>query len=77
VHFIAQPPMQYLAQWRMQLAAARLRDTDAKLVEIALDVGYESEAAFSRAFRRLVGVAPGAWRRARRTPAKAGVPAAR
>ena len=64
VHFIGQPPMQYLAQWRMQVAAARLRDTDAKLIEIALDVGYESEAAFSRAFRRLVGVAPGAWRRA-------------
>jgi AraC-like DNA-binding protein len=69
-HFIGQPPMQYLAQWRMQLAAGRLRDTDAKIIEIALDVGYESEAAFSRAFRRLVGVAPGAWRRARRVPAK-------
>ncbi len=52
VHFIGQPPMQYLAQWRMQLAASRLRDTDAKIIEIALDVGYESEAAFSRAFRR-------------------------
>jgi AraC-like DNA-binding protein len=61
----------------MQLAAARLRDTDAKLIEIALDVGYESEAAFSRAFRRLVGVAPGAWRRARRVPAKTGVPVGR
>jgi AraC-like DNA-binding protein len=67
VQFIGLPPMQYLAQWRMQLAAARLRDTDAKILEIALDVGYESEAAFSRAFRRLVGVAPGAWRRARRS----------
>jgi AraC-like DNA-binding protein len=70
VHFIGQPPMQYLAQWRMQVAAARLRDTDAKLIEIGLDVGYESEAAFSRAFRRVVGVAPGAWRRARRVPSK-------
>jgi AraC-like DNA-binding protein len=70
VHFIGQPPMQYLAQWRMQLAAGRLRDSDAKLIEIALDVGYESEAAFSRAFRRVVGVAPGAWRRTRRVPAK-------
>jgi len=65
-HFIGQPPMQYLAQWRMQLAAARLRDSDAKLIEVALDVGYESEAAFSRAFRRAVGQAPGAWRRAQR-----------
>lgn len=67
VHFIGQPPMQYLAQWRMQLAAAQLRDTDAKLIEIALDVGYESEAAFSRAFKRAVGESPGSWRRARRT----------
>jgi AraC-like DNA-binding protein len=47
-------------------AAVRLRDTDAKLLEIALDVGYESEAAFSRAFKREVGMAPGAWRRERR-----------
>lgn len=67
VHFIGQPPMQYLASWRMQLAAGRLRDTDAKVLDIALDVGYESEAAFSRAFKRLVGVAPGTWRRAHRT----------
>lgn len=65
VHFIGQPPMQYLTRWRMQLAAGRLRDTAAKVVEIALEVGYESEAAFSRAFKREVGVAPGAWRRAR------------
>ena len=65
-HFIGTPPMQYLTQWRMQLAAARLRDTDAKVVEIALEVGYESEAAFSRAFKRVVGVSPGAWRRKRR-----------
>jgi AraC-like DNA-binding protein len=70
VHFIGLPPMQYLAQWRMQLAAARLRDTDAKVLDIALDVGYESEAAFSRAFRRVVGMAPGAWRRTRRVSAK-------
>lgn len=66
VHFIGQPPMQYLAQWRMQLAAGRLRDSDAKVIEVALDVGYENEAAFSRAFRRAVGESPGAWRRTRR-----------
>jgi AraC-like DNA-binding protein len=66
VQFIGQPPMQYLAQWRMQLAAQRLRDTDTKLLEVALGVGYESEAAFSRAFKRAVGVAPGAWRAGRR-----------
>jgi transcriptional regulator GlxA family with amidase domain len=67
VHFIGQPPMQYLAQWRMQLAAGWLRDTDAKVVEVALEVGYENEAAFSRAFKRTVGKSPGAWRRARRS----------
>lgn len=66
VHFVGQPPMQYLAAWRMQLAATRLRDTDAKIIEVALDVGYESEAAFSRAFKRTVGESPGAWRRSRR-----------
>jgi AraC-like DNA-binding protein len=63
VHFIGQPPMQYLTQWWMQVASGLLRDTNAKLLEISLDVGYESEAAFSRAFKREVGVAPGAWRR--------------
>ncbi|HET9253048.1 MAG TPA: AraC family transcriptional regulator [Candidatus Eisenbacteria bacterium] len=66
VHFIGQPPMQYLAQWRMQVASGLLRDTDAKLVQIALDVGYESEAAFSRAFKRVAGVSPGAWRKGKR-----------
>jgi AraC-like DNA-binding protein len=68
VHFIGQPPMQYLAQWRMQLAAARLRDTDAKVIEIALEVGYENEAAFSRAFKRATGKPPAAWRRALQPP---------
>jgi len=66
VHFIGQPPMQYLAQWRMQVAAGHLRDSNAKVIEIALGVGYESEAAFSRAFKRATGVAPGAWRAGRR-----------
>jgi AraC-like DNA-binding protein len=66
VHFIGQPPMQYLTQWRMQVAASLLQDTSAKLVDIAQRVGYESEAAFSRAFKRVVGLAPGAWRRGER-----------
>jgi AraC-like DNA-binding protein len=69
VHFIGQPPMQYLTRWRMQLAAGRLRDTDAKVIDVALEVGYENETAFARAFRRAVGESPGAWRRARRRPA--------
>jgi len=65
VHFIGQPPMQYLTQWRMQVASGLLRDTNAKLTEVALNVGYESEAAFSRAFKRIAGSSPGAWRKAR------------
>jgi AraC-like DNA-binding protein len=62
VHFIGQPPMQYLTQWRMQVASRLLRDTTAKVIEIASSVGYESEAAFSRAFKREVGASPAAWR---------------
>ena len=67
VSFIGQPPMQYLAQWRMQLAASWLRDTDAKVLDIALGVGYDDETAFSRAFKRSVGAAPGTWRRTHRS----------
>ena len=59
---IGQPPMQYLAQWRMQVAAATLRDSGATVADVAASVGYESEAAFSRAFKRIVGVSPGARR---------------
>jgi AraC-like DNA-binding protein len=70
VHFIGASPMQYLTQWRMQLAAGWLRDTDAKVIEVALEVGYENEAAFSRAFKRTVGSSPGAWRRAHRARPK-------
>jgi AraC-like DNA-binding protein len=57
------PPMRYLAVWRMQIAAQRLREGHQSISQIALDVGYESEAAFTRAFKREHGVAPGAWRR--------------
>jgi len=63
---VGQPPMQYLAQWRMQVAANRLTVSTAKLAAIAAEVGYESEAAFSRAFKRATGLSPGAWREARR-----------
>jgi AraC-like DNA-binding protein len=61
--FVGRPPMRYLAQWRMQLAARLLADGTAKVSAIASDVGYDSEAAFSRAFKKIVGVAPAAWRR--------------
>jgi len=62
---VGRPPMQYLAQWRMQLAANRLLTGTAKVATIAEEVGYESEPAFSRAFRRQMGASPAAWRRAR------------
>lgn len=59
---VGEPPMQYLTRWRMQLAAARLSGSAAKVAAVARDVGYDSEAAFSRAFKRLVGLSPAAWR---------------
>jgi AraC-like DNA-binding protein len=65
VQLIGVPPMQYLAQWRMQAAARLLLETRATIAAIALDVGYDSEAAFTRAFKRLVGKPPAAWRRGR------------
>ena len=61
-HYVGLPPMQYLARWRMQLAASLLSGTNQNLSEVAERVGYGSEAALSRAFKRLVGVAPSAWR---------------
>lgn len=64
---VGQPPMQYLTQWRMQVAAARLAQSGAKVAAIGEEVGYESEAAFSRAFKKATGLAPGAWRETRRT----------
>jgi AraC-like DNA-binding protein len=62
---IGQPPIHYLTLWRMQLAEERLREGRGSLAQIAAAVGYESEAAFSRAFKREYGVAPGQWRKGR------------
>jgi AraC-like DNA-binding protein len=59
---VGRPPMRYLAHWRMQLAARLLADGTAKISAIASDVGYDSEAAFSRAFKKIVGMAPATWR---------------
>jgi AraC-like DNA-binding protein len=56
------PPMQYLTRWRMIIAAGLLRNEQANLARIAGDVGYESEAAFNRAFKREYGISPGVWR---------------
>ena len=66
---VGMPPMQYLAQWRMQAAARLLLETRASVAAIALDVGYDSEAAFARAFKRQAGKPPAAWRREREAPA--------
>lgn len=57
------PPISYLTGWRMQLAAARLRDSPRPIASIADELGYESEATFNRAFKRALGVAPGRFRR--------------
>jgi len=64
---VGQPPMQYLAQWRMQVAANLLAQGGAKVATIGAEVGYDSEAAFSRAFKKATGLAPGGWREVRRT----------
>lgn len=64
---VGQPPMQYLTQWRMQVAANLLAQSAAKVATIGVEVGYDSEAAFSRAFKKATGLAPGAWRAVRRT----------
>jgi len=57
------PPMRYLVQWRVQLASHLLRSTAETLPGIAGRVGYQSEAAFSRAFKRELSHSPAAWRR--------------
>jgi AraC-like DNA-binding protein len=60
---VGEPPMQYLTHWRMQMAARLLTEGTAKVAAVALEVGYDSEAAFSRAFKKLTGVSPAAWRK--------------
>jgi len=62
-----QSPMAYLTAWRMCLAARRLRDGDATVRQIAGEVGYDSEFAFARAFKRATGSAPGQYRKLAQT----------
>jgi AraC family transcriptional regulator, alkane utilization regulator len=64
VELVGQSPIQYLAHWRMHLARQLLRESTLGIGEIAGRVGYESEAAFNRAFHRLVGAPPATWRHA-------------
>lgn len=63
VALLGEPPMHYLTRWRLALAARALKETREPILRIAGQVGYESEAAFNRAFKREFGMPPGTWRR--------------
>lgn len=65
-HFVGVPPMHYLALWRMQVAAGLLTNGINNIARVAAEVGYDSEAAFNRTFKKLVGTPPAAWRKAQR-----------
>ena len=71
---VGEPPMQYLTRERLAKAAAALRNSPATLAEIAQSIGYDSEVAFSKAFKRYFGIAPGAYRQGRRSPSDDGRP---
>ncbi len=58
-HVIKMPPMEFVATWRMQLAVGMLADERANMLDVALRCGYESEAAFRKAFKRIIGIPPG------------------
>jgi AraC-like DNA-binding protein len=60
---VGQPPMQYLTLWRLHVAAQQLREGRGSVAQIGFAIGYESEAAFSRAFKRQFGTSPGTWRK--------------
>jgi len=64
--YLGQPPIQYLTRWRLTIAAQRLGNETTSLARIAADSGYESEAAFNRAFKRALGTTPAVWRRSKR-----------
>ena len=73
-HFVQDTPMQYLTRWRMQLATHLLERPGVGIAQIAAEVGYESEAAFNRAFKKCMGIPPGAWRRGRQAFSQVGGP---
>jgi transcriptional regulator GlxA family with amidase domain len=61
---VGETPLEYLTRWRIYKATVLLRDGDKKLTEVANAVGYDSDGSFSKTFKRIVGVAPGEYRRA-------------
>lgn len=65
---VGEPPLHYLTRWRMHIAVGLLRDETVGIKEVALRTGYGSEAAFSIAFKRHFGLAPGAYRREQAAP---------
>jgi AraC-like DNA-binding protein len=67
--YLSDPPMAYLTGWRLRLAAQALSSSPKSVAEIAAAVGYESEAAFNRAFKRAFGAPPARYRRQSRNPA--------
>jgi AraC-like DNA-binding protein len=67
-HYVGISPMHYLARWRMQLATRRLAAPGVSIAQVGVEVGYESEAAFNRAFKKYVGMPPGSWRKGKSTP---------
>jgi AraC family transcriptional regulator, alkane utilization regulator len=72
VHYLGQPPIQYLTKWRLSLAANGLREGSTSIGRVAEQVGYDSEASFTRAFKREFGLPPATWRRkGARAPAPA------
>jgi AraC-like DNA-binding protein len=60
---LGEPPLTYLARWRLQLAARMLQTSKKTILSLASDVGYESESAFNRAFKREFGVPPALYRK--------------
>jgi AraC-like DNA-binding protein len=63
-HVLGQPPMHYLTHWRIQLGARLLADGGRKVAAVGAEVGYASEAAFSRTFKKITGASPSTWRKA-------------
>jgi AraC-like DNA-binding protein len=69
LHYVGVSPMYYLGRWRMQLAVRHLSVPGVSIAGTGAKVGYESEAAFNRAFKKYVGMPPGSWRKRKSSPA--------